>query len=339
MMSSEFRVLTLSLLILASLAACGTTEEAIPPEDASADTGDGSASVDAATDAVPDGADDPSIDARDDTGGCEGSNPAESCMDFGCPEGQECVAVPDGCASSHCSCDEGGWICTADCGPEYACTPIEAECPTEEPEFGGACSGDDLYCEFGMECCCGDCYGAIFCDCFDGVWACGATDACFIPSCEDRPCASDLDCEGGGFPTICVDGLCKTEAAVDGWSTGPDVGLLTGCEGADSDAYELHSAVIEGESLVVSVSYSGGCEEHLFRTCWDGSFMESFPVQARLELQHDGNDDACEAEITEELRIPLGVLRDAYREGYGSGAATIIIRLGEESVNFEFDGA
>jgi hypothetical protein len=44
--------------------------------------------------------------------GCSGVNPA-GCAATGCPAGEACVA--EGCAPSSCACNQGVWVCTADC--------------------------------------------------------------------------------------------------------------------------------------------------------------------------------------------------------------------------------
>jgi hypothetical protein len=63
-----------------------------------------------------------------------------------------------------------------------------AECPEEWPDFGGAtaCSAPGVECDFGMECCCGNCFTSYVCECSAGFWSCYYTDACFGP------------CEGAG---------------------------------------------------------------------------------------------------------------------------------------------
>lgn len=313
-MTTRFLSLTLSLLSLAAISACGTTVETLP--DGGSDAGDTSP----------------------DTVSCEGTNPALSCLDFGCADGQACEEVAGGCAPSICSCDdEGGWMCTADCGPEYACVPADPACPATPP-IGETCSSADegISCEWGTECCCGDCFASTFCECAGGGWGCGATDACFIESCEGQTCEDDSDCEGGD-ETTCQSGVCTRPGAVAGFSVGPNISFVTECDAFEGDGYETRELTIDGDDLRVALSYSGGCEEHLFRVCWNQSFMESFPVQVSLDLQHEGNDDACEAYLDEELVISLTALREAYEEGYRTDAGTIIIGIGGESIDFEFD--
>jgi hypothetical protein len=58
---------------------------------------------------------------------------------------------------------------------------------------------------------------------------------------------------------------------------------------------------MEGDSVVISVSYSGGCEQHFFEVVWDSAILYSNPPKIELILLHNSNGDQCEAYITEEL--------------------------------------
>lgn len=62
---------------------------------------------------------------------------------------------------------------------------IPPDCPVE-PAIGvlGAC-GETRTCEYGQECCCGNCYAEMVCRCDGERWSCYATDSCMIPGCPD----------------------------------------------------------------------------------------------------------------------------------------------------------
>ena len=116
------------------------------------------------------------------------------------------------------------------------------------------------------------------------------------------------------------------------------------CDASQGDPWDLVTdgaedpiAVVAGE-LRVRVGYGGGCAEHEFQICWDGGFLESNPVQARLDLLHRGNNDGCDAYLTEELSFDLAPMRSAWQESYGGGAGTMILRLGDASATYAFDG-
>ena len=94
-----------------------------------------------------------------------------------------------------------------------------------------------------------------------------------------------------------------------------------------TDAYVLNSATITDDTLNISVSYSGGCEEHQFTLVVSEEFLESFPVQLRVSIAHDANNDPCEAYPTENYRFDLTPIKTMYQAAYRQEAGTIILRL------------
>jgi hypothetical protein len=122
-----------------------------------------------------------------------------------------------------------------------------------------------------------------------------------------------------------------------GWGSpdaGPsDAGAATlpvelGCGRFDETLPPL-SVQISGDVAFVEVQHGGGCGEHAYRVCWDGSFLESSPVQVRLAVEHRG-DDPCDAILQPTLIVDLTALRDAYRDTYQTwnGAISIGFRPG-----------
>jgi len=146
--------------------------------------------------------------------------------------------------------------------------------------------------------------------------------------CELVP-ASVCDCPpADGFD--CVEGTCA-------WNYVDSDPYLPVCFEADGDAFTIDLVSLDGDDLVVEVGYSGGCQEHDFELCWpDQVFMESYPVQAQLELWHDDHDDACDAWLYEELRFDLGVMEQAFTDSYGSTTGTITLHLGGFTVDHIF---
>lgn len=94
-----------------------------------------------------------------------------------------------------------------------------------------------------------------------------------------------------------------------------------------TDAYTINAATLQGDTLTLNVSYSGGCETHAFTLVAEQRFLESLPVQMRVSLAHNANDDTCEALITEALHFDLTPIKEAYRKGYRKDTGTIILRL------------
>lgn len=95
------------------------------------------------------------------------------------------------------------------------------------------------------------------------------------------------------------------------------------------DEYVLNSATITDDTLEINVSYGGGCEKHQFTLVSPGVFLESFPVQLRLSLAHNANNDSCEAWLTDDYHFDLSAIKTLYQTAYQQEAGTIILLLEE----------
>ena len=127
------------------------------------------------------------------------------------------------------------------------------------------------------------------------------------------------------------DNVALPAAAVDG---GPDKKSNTGtvfigeADGRfGTDRHVLNTAVITDGTLTINVSYGGGCETHQFTLVASESFLESSPVQLRISLVHNANDDLCRAWLTENYHFDLTPIKTLYQESYRQEAGTIILSL------------
>jgi hypothetical protein len=94
------------------------------------------------------------------------------------------------------------------------------------------------------------------------------------------------------------------------------------------DSFSLNSVAIEGDRTSLNISHGGGCEKHdydLFMS--PAAFLESIPVQANLYLQHEDNDDLCEAWINTTLVFDLRPIAELHQRLYGRPADEIIINV------------
>ena len=94
-----------------------------------------------------------------------------------------------------------------------------------------------------------------------------------------------------------------------------------------TDDYELNAAAIRGDTLAVTVSYSGGCRAHRFTLVAAEAFMESDPVQLDVAIAHDADGDPCEAYPTEDYHFILDPIKARYKASYGTGSGTIVLGL------------
>ncbi len=92
------------------------------------------------------------------------------------------------------------------------------------------------------------------------------------------------------------------------------------------DAFSITDCMIEENTLIMRVQYGGGCREHDLRLFMQPTFMESYPVQAALYLQHDAHRDMCEALITEEVRFDIRKISWLYYRFY-NGYDDIILNI------------
>ena len=111
---------------------------------------------------------------------------------------------------------------------------------------------------------------------------------------------------------------------------GPDVDTDSALR--TSDPYQLeidgdHAPVFENDTLILTISYSGGCESHDFTLVTNGSFIESDPVQLVFALTHDDNGDMCEAYPQERYSFDLEPIKMRYQEDYGTDEGSITLRL------------
>ena len=125
-----------------------------------------------------------------------------------------------------------------------------------------------------------------------------------------------------------------TDAATVVDAGSPFYEVETGC--APADVLGPNVLEISGDVARIDIEHGGGCGQHVYRICWDGAFLESFPVQTRLSVQHRG-DDPCDAIIRETLLIDLGNLRDAYRRAYQTRSGTISVGFQESAVRGRYD--
>jgi hypothetical protein len=203
-----------------------------------------------------------------------------------------------------CSCSDGQWTCTA-----IACDPT-----------GGTADSGDQACD-PLQDPSDDCNT---CTCEDGEWLCTEI------GCEETTGHVDYDCDpAGDLSNECVS--CECLASGEWQCTDPTCShSVQLCDGTEpTDVQFVTDAVIDGDTLLVTVEHSGGCGSHEYGSCWDGSFAESNPVQAGLQLNHLNIDDQCEAIVVQPLVIDLVPIRDAWIASYLEQHGTIILHVAD----------
>lgn len=184
---------------------------------------------------------------------------------------------------------------------------------------------------------------------------------------EDASGTPDLEPDGfvsdGGTPDLELDVFVSDAGTTDSgtitWSgegvinddgLACDLALAVAAESVDcsfadldTDGYVIESAEIVGDIMQVTVSYSGGCQDHDFFLCYDIFDAASDPPTNNVTLVHDAHDDACEAWITEVVEIDLSPLQTSYQAAFGTDEdpVEVVLELGvtplhEDEINLQY---
>jgi len=78
----------------------------------------------------------------------------------------------------------------------------------------------------------------------------------------------------------------------------------------NSDPFDLKDVIISGDTVKITVSYSGGCTTHTFEVIWSETLSCTTPPQTGLIILHNSNGDMCEAYITETLVFNVSDMAD-----------------------------
>ena len=97
-----------------------------------------------------------------------------------------------------------------------------------------------------------------------------------------------------------------------------------------TDAFDLIDAEVDGDSLRVKVSYSGGCALHEFKLLANDPALRSMPPQQLLRIEHAANADPCRALIEEVRSFDLSAFQASPR-------GVMLLRLNEWELTYTYD--
>ena len=83
-----------------------------------------------------------------------------------------------------------------------------------------------------------------------------------------------------------------------------------------TDYYSILNAKIEGNLLILTIEYSGGCAWHKFEFVGNRAVSKSLPPQRSVKLLHDNDDDQCESMVQQTIEVDITNL--AYKQTSGS---------------------
>lgn len=77
----------------------------------------------------------------------------------------------------------------------------------------------------------------------------------------------------------------------------------------ENDLFTINKVWMEGDQLVINVSYSGGCEDHDFSLHSNGMYMKSMPPKLNILLVHNANGDACRSLLERTYRFDMAAAK------------------------------
>lgn len=98
------------------------------------------------------------------------------------------------------------------------------------------------------------------------------------------------------------------------------------------DAFFVNSVRVSVDTLLVNVSYGGGCKEHDFFVVGTNAWSATTPPLMDVVVIHDGHLDACDAALKQTLRIGLAPIRQLR----GSGTVLIAVQHAPDTVLYSF---
>lgn len=95
-------------------------------------------------------------------------------------------------------------------------------------------------------------------------------------------------------------------------SSSPEVPIVISNDFTSSDDYTINQIYLEGDQLIMEISYGGGCKEHEFELRTTPGFTKSLPPIRGIHLYHEDNGDRCEALATQTMKFDLNELSGDY---------------------------
>jgi hypothetical protein len=118
----------------------------------------------------------------------------------------------------------------------------------------------------------------------------------------------------------------------------PDPTQLRTGNAPESVPYQLKSAKIEGDELVVQVNYAAGFnKKHDFEAYWDGQFTAGLPWETELKILHasDGEDPG-ERLGEQPARFDLSKIKNDFRAFFPEQGDSIGLRVGDKTLTYSF---
>ncbi|MBB78007.1 MAG: hypothetical protein CL844_03275 [Crocinitomicaceae bacterium] len=89
----------------------------------------------------------------------------------------------------------------------------------------------------------------------------------------------------------------------------------------NSDPFDIKNIEMQNNTLLISLSYTGGCGEHSFEMIGSESLLKTNPPKRKVKLIHKNHEDYCKKIINEEISVFISDLSCTKMKG----AETILL--------------
>ena len=101
-----------------------------------------------------------------------------------------------------------------------------------------------------------------------------------------------------------------------------------------SDPIEITAVRVEGNTMFIDMSYTGGCEEHTFEVIGSEMISKSLPPIRSVQLIHAAKGDQCKKIVEETLIVDISKL--AYKQEHGSTIFLLVNAL-KNRIEYTFE--
>ena len=102
----------------------------------------------------------------------------------------------------------------------------------------------------------------------------------------------------------------------------------------ESDAFSIQDVQIKGNTLLLTITYGGGCADHQFEFIGSPMIMKSMPPIRSVQLIHDAANDKCKALVTQTIEIDLKEI--AYSPTPGS-ELMLMLKGWDKKINYTYE--
>jgi hypothetical protein len=92
---------------------------------------------------------------------------------------------------------------------------------------------------------------------------------------------------------------------------------------------------VDGDQLLVTADYSGGCGPHDFKICATEFLEQGSQPQIPLRVIHR-SEDKCDGAVRERMSIDLGPIKRNYERMYRRNAGAVLIELPNGELLYRF---